>query len=135
MMPDPSPSEEASPKLASVQDRDSDRVKSPRAKAAFGRKLGRPIGWAVLGLLFVFAIGALGVQTRRVETLAVEVEGLQLELGDARRQLDVYQAQIDLVRDSLSGVLDELTMLHALVSDDSPVPPASPAEEDPPNAE
>lgn len=135
MTPDPSPSEEARPKLASVKDRDSDPLKPSGAKAAFGRKLGHPIGWAVLGLLFVFAIGALGVQSRRVETLAVEVEGLKLELGDARRQLDVYQAQIDLVRDSLSGVLDELTMLHALVSDDSLVSAASPAEEDPPNAE
>jgi hypothetical protein len=134
-MPDPSPNEQAGPKLVSVQDRDGDQEKLPGAKATFGGRLGHLIGWAVLALLFVFAIGALGVQTRRVETLAGEVDGLQLELGDARRQLDVYQEQIDLVRDSLSGVLDELTMLHALVSDDSPVPPASPAEEDSPNAE
>ena len=78
-------------------------------------------------LLLVLVFAALVVQSRRIETLSGEVAALSSQVEDANRQLAAYEAQRALVRDSLGGVLQELSALHAVVSED-PLGVSEPAE-------
>jgi len=50
-----------------------------------------------------------------------------LQVDAANRRLAAYQAQRELVRDSLGGVLEELTVLHEVVSED-PLAVSEPVE-------
>jgi hypothetical protein len=90
------------------------------------------MGWsgrlfALFALLLLLSVAALVVQSRRVEKLAGAVAALELQMDAANRQLAAYQAQRALVRDALGGVLEELTDLHEVVSED-PLAVSEPAE-------
>ena len=81
------------------------------------------IGWsgrlfALFALLLLLSVATLVVQSRRVGKLAREVVALELQVDAANRRLAAYQAQRNLVRDSLGSVLEELSVLHEVVSED-----------------
>ena len=80
----------------------------------------RRSGWlfALCALLLALVFAALVGQSRRIETLSGEVAALSSQVEDANRQLAAYEAQRALVRDSLGGVLEELSALHEVVSED-----------------
>ena len=82
---------------------------------------------ALCALLLVLVLAVLVVQSRRIETLSGEVAALSSEVEDANRQLAAYEAQRAVVRESLGGVLQELSALHELVSED-PLAVSEPAE-------
>jgi hypothetical protein len=90
------------------------------------------MGWsgrlfALFALLLLLSVATLVVQSRRVEKLAGEVAALESQVDAANRRLAAYQAQRNLVRDSLGGVLEELTALHEVVSED-PLAVSEPVE-------
>jgi len=90
------------------------------------------MGWsgrlfALFALLLLLSVATLVVQSRRVEKLAGQVAALELQVDAANRRLAAYQAQRNLVRDSLGGVLEELTVLHEVVSED-PLAVSEPVE-------
>ena len=90
------------------------------------------MGWsgrlfALFALLLLLSVATLVVQSRRVEKLAGQVAALELQVDAANRRLAAYQAQRNLVRDSLGGVLEELTALHQVVSED-PLAVSEPVE-------
>jgi hypothetical protein len=82
---------------------------------------------ALCALLLVLVLVALVVQSRRIETLSGEIAALSSQVATANRQLAAYEAQRALVRDSLGGVLQELSVLHEVVSED-PLAVSEPAE-------
>jgi hypothetical protein len=82
---------------------------------------------ALCALLLVLVLVALVVQSRRIETLSGEIAALSSQVENANRQLAAYEAQRALVRDSLGGVLQELSVLHEVVSED-PLAVSEPAE-------
>jgi hypothetical protein len=73
---------------------------------------------ALIALLLLLSLATLVVQSRRVGKLAGEVAALELQVDAANRRLSAYQAQRSLVRNALGGVLEELTVLHEVVSED-----------------
>jgi hypothetical protein len=73
---------------------------------------------ALFALLLLLSVATLVVQSHRVEKLAGEVAALELQVDAANRRLAAYQAQRSLVRNSLGSVLEELTVLHEVVSED-----------------
>ena len=87
------------------------------------------LGWssALFALLLLLSVATLVVQSRRVEKLAGQVAALELQVDAANRRLAAYQAQRNLVRNSLEGVLEELTVLHKVVSED-PLAVSEPVE-------
>jgi len=113
-MPEASSAEANRPKLAAVPASAQDAREEPGWRGSMTRRFG-PLG--IVAVLLVLAVAMLLVQTRRVAVLAGDVEALEVELSAAHRQLDAYQAQLDLVRDSLPGVIDQLTTLHEAVRD------------------
>ena len=117
---------------------DTAEAQRPRLVEASGGGTERPrdesrwsdrLGWssALFALLLLLSVATLLVQSRRVEELAGAVAALELQVDAANRQLAAYQAQRDRVRDSLGGVLEELTALHEVVSQD-PLAVSEPAE-------
>ena len=124
-MPEVDTAEAKRPRLVEVSGGGAER---PRSESRRGDRLGRS-GWlfAVFALLLLLSVAALVVQSQRVEELAGEVAALESQVEAANRRLAAYQAQRNLVRDSLGAVLEDLSLLHEVVSED-PMAVSEPAE-------
>jgi hypothetical protein len=104
------------PRLVEVSGGGAER---PQSEARRGCRLGRSGRLlALLALLLLLAVAALLVQSHRVGELAGDVAALESQVEVANRRLAAYQAQRELVRDSLGGVLEDLSALHEIVSED-----------------
>jgi hypothetical protein len=91
----------------------------PRHESRWSDRMGRSGRLSALfALLLLLSVATLVVQSHRVEKLAGEVAALELQVDAANRRLAAYQAQRSLVRNSLGSVLEELTVLHEVVSED-----------------
>jgi hypothetical protein len=129
-MPETSSAGASKPKLVAVPEGGGE---DPRPESAWRERMARcggPLGLVAIVIL-VLALVALAVQTRRVGTLAGQVDALEVELSAAHRQIDAYQSQLDLVRESLAGVIEQLTHLQDIVSTD-PAPTPEPPADTPP---
>ncbi len=124
-MPESDSAEAKRPRLVEVSGGGAERSRSePRRGARLGR-LGRLL--ALCALLLLLSVAALLVQSHRVGELAGEVAALESQVEVASRRLAAYEAQRELVRDSLRGVLEDLSALHEVVSED-PLAGPEPAE-------
>ena len=88
------------------------------------------VSWRAFGIvmaLLVLAAVALIVQTHRVGSLSGEVATLEAQLSAANVQLATYHARLDLIRTSVSAVVDQVANLSALVESDPLAAPAEPA--------
>src|SRR5262245_35591172 len=86
------------------------------------------VSWSAFGIaiaLLVFAAVALIVQTHRVGALSGQVDTLEAQLSVANAQLATYHVRLDLIRTSVSAVVDQVANLSALVESD---PLAAPTE-------
>jgi hypothetical protein len=124
-VPESDTAEAKRPRLVEVSGGGAER---PQSEARRGGQLGRSGRLSALfALLLLFAVAALLVQSRRVGELSGEVAALESQVDIANRQLAAYEAQRELVRDSLGGVLEDLSALHQLVSE-APLAVSEPAE-------
>ena len=124
-MPEVDTAEAQRPRLVKVPEGGTER---PQDESRWSDRIGWSGGlFALFALLLLLSVATLVVQSRRVEKLAGAVAALELQVDAANRQLAAYQAQRNLVRDSLEGVLEELTVLHEVVSED-PLAVSEPAE-------
>jgi len=112
------------PKLVAVPEGGGERARAESSWRERTARLGGPLGLVAI-LVLVLAVVALVVQTRRVGIFAADVDAREVELSAAHRQIDAYQSQLDLVRESLTGVIDQLTHLQEVVSSD-PAPTSQP---------
>src|SRR5262245_30138786 len=88
------------------------------------------VSWRAFGIaiaLLVVAAAALIVQTHRVGALSGQVATLEAQLSAANAQLATYHARLDLIRTSVSAVVDQVANLSALVESDPLAAPADPA--------
>jgi hypothetical protein len=100
----------------------------PQSEARRGGRLGRSGRLSVLlALLLLLAVAGLLVQSHRAGELAGEVAALASQVEVANRRLAAYEAQRERVRDALGGVVEDLSVLHELVSED-PLAVSEPAE-------
>jgi hypothetical protein len=124
-MPEANTAEAKRPKLVGVP---GDGAEHPRRESRWSDRMGRSGRlFALVGLVLLLSVATLVVQARRVEKLAGEIAALELQVDAANRRLAAYQAQRDLVRDSLGSALEQLTALHDVVSED-PLAAPEPAE-------
>ena len=124
-MPESDTAEVKRPRLVEVSGGGAER---PQSEARRGGRLGRSGRLSALfALLLLLAVAALLVQSHRVGELTGEVAALESQVELANRQLAAYEAQRELVRDSLGGVLEDLSALHQVVSED-PLAVSEPAE-------
>lgn len=125
-------SAEAKPKLVPVGETEGPKTAPPPPAGAPSEpqrdRRGRIFMWlfAVAVVLLLLAFYGLSAQTRRVEALSGQVEGLELQLSAANAQLRSYDMQLELVRESVVDVLQQMSVLHELVNTD-PMAPSAPA--------
>ena len=135
-MSEPNPTK-AKPKLVSVAASESPETTTPPPAGAPSEpkreSRGGVFKWlfGVAVVLLILSLYGLSEQTRRVEALAGQVEGLEVQLSAASVQLRNYDMQLELVRKSVGDVLQQLSILHELVNTD-PMAPSVPADPAPP---
>jgi hypothetical protein len=116
-MTDSNTAEANKPKLVAVREGAAEPARPEPGWGDRIERLGGPLRLAAI-LVLILALAALVAQTRRVGTLAGQVDALEVELSAAHRQIDAYESQLDLVRESLAGVIDQLTHLQDVVRSD-----------------
>jgi hypothetical protein len=114
-------------------------VKSADAQPGAGRDETRrsvpALVW-LLAALLAFALGASVLQTERLDrmteradALAARADALQIELADARTQIQTYETQRNLVRESVADIAERVAVLYEVVRSGPAPAPSLPAEQ------
>ena len=126
---------EATPTLVAIGDATEARPAAPQQSEPESKSVSRTLFWIVVALLALSVTGLAlqsqhaSAQATRITALSGQVEGLEAQLAAAHTQLATYGMQRELVRTSVSDVLEQLLILAGLVDVDPLDPSAALAPE------